>query len=120
MTAERPVLHAVEAGNDPVADAGCGLTVKPEDAQAVAQGILNLLALGEDERKAMGQRGRAYILENHAYHVLALHPQLFHLQYHNRYFRRHQQQGQTIVPHGIRLQGPLLILAQDPLALGDA
>jgi glycosyltransferase involved in cell wall biosynthesis len=46
MMAARPVLHAVEAGNNPVADAGCGLTVAPEDPQAVADGILALQALG--------------------------------------------------------------------------
>ncbi len=37
MMAGVPVLHSVEAGNDPVAEAGCGLTVAPESAQAVAQ-----------------------------------------------------------------------------------
>ncbi|MFY9509850.1 MAG: glycosyltransferase family 4 protein, partial [Rubrivivax sp.] len=31
MMARRAVLHAVEAGNDPVAEAGCGLTVAPQD-----------------------------------------------------------------------------------------
>src|SRR5690606_6102044 len=34
MMAARPILHAVEAGNDPVAEAGCGLTVTPEDPPA--------------------------------------------------------------------------------------
>ena len=33
--AGRVVLHSVEAGNDPVAEAGAGLTVPPEDAEAV-------------------------------------------------------------------------------------
>jgi hypothetical protein len=49
-----------------------------------------------------------------------LHPQLFRLQYHNGYFRRHQQQDQTAIPHGIRLQGRPLLLAQDPSALRGA
>jgi glycosyltransferase involved in cell wall biosynthesis len=70
MMAARPVLHAVEAGNDPVAEAGCGLTVAPEDPQAVADGILALLALGTDGRAALGRRGRAYALANHTYPVL--------------------------------------------------
>jgi glycosyltransferase involved in cell wall biosynthesis len=71
MMAARPVLLAIEAGNDPVAEAGCGLTIKPEDPHAVAQGIRTLLALSEDERKAMGQRGRDFVLKNHTYAVLA-------------------------------------------------
>jgi len=70
MMAARPVLHAVEAGNDPVAEAGCGLTVAPEDPQAVADGILSVLALGTEARAALGRRGRAYALANHTYPVL--------------------------------------------------
>ena len=35
MMAARPVLHAVAAGNDPVAEAGCGVTVAPEDPVAL-------------------------------------------------------------------------------------
>lgn len=71
MMAGRTVLMAIDAGNDAVSDAGCGLTVKPQDPQSVAQGIRSLLALGEDERKAMGLRGRAFVLANHTYSVLA-------------------------------------------------
>ncbi len=71
MMAARPVLMAIDAGNDPVGESGCGLTVEPEDSQAVAQGIRRLLALGEEERAAMGQRGRAFVLKNHTYPVLA-------------------------------------------------
>jgi glycosyltransferase involved in cell wall biosynthesis len=70
MMAARPILHAVEAGNDPVADAGCGLTVAPEDPQAVAEGILKLLALGPEARTVLGQRGRRYALAHHTYPVL--------------------------------------------------
>jgi glycosyltransferase involved in cell wall biosynthesis len=70
MMAARPVLHAVEAGNDPVGEARCGMTVVPEDPQAVAEGIRALLALPADERHAMGQRGKAFVLENLTYPVL--------------------------------------------------
>ncbi|MFC5547656.1 glycosyltransferase family 4 protein [Massilia aerilata] len=70
MMAARPILHAVEAGNDPVAEAGCGLTVPPEHPQAVADGILNLLAMGAECRAVLGQRGRRFALANHTYPVL--------------------------------------------------
>jgi len=70
MMAARPVLHAVEAGNDPVAEAGCGVTVAPEDPRAVADGILALQAIGADARVALGRRGRVYALANHTYPVL--------------------------------------------------
>lgn len=71
MMAGVPVLHSVEAGNDPVAEAGCGLTVAPEDAPVVAEGLRRLAALDERERRAMGERGRAFVLANHSYPLLA-------------------------------------------------
>lgn len=71
MMAGRSVLMAIESGNDPVCEARCGLTVKPENPKAVANGIRSLLALTEDERLAMGRRGQTFVLKNHTYPVLA-------------------------------------------------
>ena len=71
MMAGCAVLHSVEAGNDPVAEAGCGLTVAPESAAAVAEGLLALLARTPDERAALGARGQAYVSAHHSYRVLA-------------------------------------------------
>ncbi len=71
MMAGCAVLHSVDAGNDPVAEAGCGLTVPPQDAAAVAQGLRRLAAVPAEERRAMGERGRAFVLANHTYPVLA-------------------------------------------------
>ena len=71
MMAARPVLHAVEAGNDPVAEAGCGLTVAPDDAQAVSRGLLELLDRSHEERQAMGERGRRHVMARHTYPLLA-------------------------------------------------
>lgn len=71
MMAARPVLHAVEAGNDPVAEADCGLTVPPAAPAAVADGARRLLALPPADREAMGARGRAFVLAQHSYPVLA-------------------------------------------------
>jgi glycosyltransferase involved in cell wall biosynthesis len=71
MMAGCAVLHSVDAGNDPVADSGCGLTVAPEDPAAVADGLRRLAALPAAERRAMGERGRAFVLAHHTYPVLA-------------------------------------------------
>jgi glycosyltransferase involved in cell wall biosynthesis len=71
LMAGRAVLHSVEAGNDPVAEAGAGLTVAPEDAEAVAQGLLKLATLSPEQRDEMGRRGRAFAMAHHAYPVLA-------------------------------------------------
>ncbi len=71
MMAARPILVAVEAGNAPASEASCGLTIKPEDPKAVTQGIRSLLALTENDRYEMGQRGKNFILKSHTYPVLA-------------------------------------------------
>jgi len=71
MMAARPVLHAVDAGNDPVGDAGCGLTVAPENPAVAAQGIRNLLALSPGERQAMGLCGKRFVMDNHVYPILS-------------------------------------------------
>jgi glycosyltransferase involved in cell wall biosynthesis len=71
MMARCPVLHAVEAGNDPVAEAAAGITVPPDSPQAMAQGLLALADLPLTERVAMGERGRAFVLAHHTYPVLA-------------------------------------------------
>ena len=71
MMAGCAVLHSVSAGNDPVAESGCGLTVAPESPAAVVQGLRQLAALTTAERSAMGQRGRAFVLAQHTYPVLA-------------------------------------------------
>jgi glycosyltransferase involved in cell wall biosynthesis len=70
MMAARPILHAVEAGNDPVAEAGCGITVPPERPHAIADAILSMMALSPDQRARLGQRGRDFALANHTYPVL--------------------------------------------------
>ena len=71
MMAGCAVLHSVEAGNDPVAEAGCGLTVAPESADAVADGLQRMAALTTTERHAMGERGQAFVQAHHTYPVLA-------------------------------------------------
>jgi glycosyltransferase involved in cell wall biosynthesis len=71
MMAGCAVLHSVEAGNDPVAESGCGLTVAPEAPEAIADGLRRLAALPLAERQAMGERGRHFVLAHHTYPVLA-------------------------------------------------
>jgi glycosyltransferase involved in cell wall biosynthesis len=71
MMAGVPVLHSVDAGNDPVSESRCGLTVSPEAPAAVAAGLRQLAALSIEERHAMGERGRQFVRAHHSYAVLA-------------------------------------------------
>lgn len=71
MMAGKPVIFAGEAGNDMVADAGCGVSIPPEDSHAIAEAAVKLAGTPAEEREAMGARGHAYILEKHEYGVLS-------------------------------------------------
>jgi glycosyltransferase involved in cell wall biosynthesis len=71
MYSGKPVISAIAADRDIVADAGCGLSITPDDARAAADAVLKLVATPEAERRAMGVRGRAYIAEHHSYEALA-------------------------------------------------
>jgi len=71
MMAARPVLHAVAGGNDPVMDSGCGLSVAPDQAAAVADGLLLLAQTPPEQRQRMGHKGQAHVRAHHTYPVLA-------------------------------------------------
>jgi glycosyltransferase involved in cell wall biosynthesis len=71
MMAARPVIHGNHAANDPVAESGGGISVPPEDPEAVARAIRSLMAMAPEARQAMGMRGKAHVLANHDYRVLA-------------------------------------------------
>ncbi|MBP8145409.1 MAG: glycosyltransferase family 4 protein [Inhella sp.] len=71
MMAARPVVCAIDAGNDIVGDAGCGLTIPPEDPAALADAVRRLGALAPAERLRLGEAGRRYAEAHHVYPVLA-------------------------------------------------
>lgn len=71
MMAAKPILFAIEAGNDLVAEAGCGISIPPEDSNAIAEAAKTLAGKPKEELEAMGQRGRDYILQHHEYDVLS-------------------------------------------------
>lgn len=71
MMAAKPVIHAIEAGNDLVAESGCGFSVPPENPAAVAEAIIKMMEMDSTGREAMGLKGRAYVLNNHNYTLLA-------------------------------------------------
>ena len=71
MMAAKPVIFAIDAPNDMVAEAGCGVSVPPEDSGAIAKAAGTLAALPAEELRKMGLRGREYILQHNEYDVLA-------------------------------------------------
>jgi glycosyltransferase involved in cell wall biosynthesis len=71
LAAARPVIIASDAANNPVRDAGAGLTVSPGDPHQLAAAIRELAAMPAEERRRMGQSGRAYVERHHDFPRLA-------------------------------------------------
>jgi glycosyltransferase involved in cell wall biosynthesis len=71
MMAARPVIAAVEAGNNPVRDYSCGLSVPAGRADCAADAIRVLMRMSQHERLAMGNNGRTAVLESMTYQTLA-------------------------------------------------
>lgn len=71
MMAERPILCAIAAGNDPVSEANCGMTIEPENPKALVEAVRQMRSLPIDQRERMGRSGRAFVEKNHLYPVLA-------------------------------------------------
>ncbi|MEN6406733.1 MAG: glycosyltransferase family 4 protein [Thermoguttaceae bacterium] len=72
MLSGKPVIHAVDAGNDLVADSRCGVSCVPANPSAIAESIRWLATkCTAEERAAMGQRGTQYVVERLTYAALA-------------------------------------------------
>jgi glycosyltransferase involved in cell wall biosynthesis len=72
MAAAKPIVSSVYAGhNDLVAEAGCGISGAPENAEELARNLLAVAKMPVEERRRMGERGRAYVREHYDYSVLA-------------------------------------------------
>lgn len=71
MSVGRPIVFGVRSSNNPVSAAGAGLTVPPDQPQALADAMVTLAGLDEAERRAMGQRALAYVREHHELGALA-------------------------------------------------
>lgn len=68
--AGKPVLHAVVAGNDPVAEANAGYSMEPYNPIQLDQSIRKLINMGPEGRSRMGARGKHYALENIEWSIL--------------------------------------------------
>ncbi|OJV58534.1 MAG: glycosyltransferase WbuB [Burkholderiales bacterium 68-10] len=71
LAAERPTVMASSASNNPIAEAGAGLTVAPGQPQALAEAIAQIAAMPLAERQRMGRAGREYVEQNHGFDQLA-------------------------------------------------
>jgi glycosyltransferase involved in cell wall biosynthesis len=71
MMAGKPVIQAIESGNDIVTDAKCGISIEPENPGEIKRAILDILKLSDQEKKDIAKNAVDYILKNHEYSILA-------------------------------------------------
>lgn len=67
MQAKIPILMAIDAGNDLVADADCGITVKSCEAGDIAKGVKDIFDMPLKERKRLGENGHGFVNQFHRY-----------------------------------------------------
>jgi glycosyltransferase involved in cell wall biosynthesis len=71
MMAAKPIIHAIDAGDDIVKQSGCGISCQAENAEAIAGAINQLKKLTKKQQQRMGAKGYQYVLEHHNYSILA-------------------------------------------------
>lgn len=71
LAVARPIVFGANVQCNPVADASAGVVIPPQNAEAMAEAILQIARLSPAERWEMGQRGRKYVEENHDFRRLA-------------------------------------------------
>lgn len=71
MMAKKPIIQAIEAGNDMVKDANCGLSIGAENSKVLAEAITTMSEASVTERFDMGLKGYEYVSQKHDYSKLA-------------------------------------------------
>ncbi len=78
LAAERPVIFACTSAYDPVAAAGAGISIPPDDPEGLAGAMLELAWTDSANRARMGSAGRALVARQHELTQLA--DELAHLE----------------------------------------
>ncbi|MDP2792324.1 MAG: glycosyltransferase family 4 protein [Rectinemataceae bacterium] len=71
MLAGKPIICAIEAGNDIVGESGCGITTSAEDSDAIAAAARQLAKEPPQALRELGIRGRNFVLEQYDTRKLA-------------------------------------------------
>ncbi len=72
MLASKPIVGSFTGYLSMVNEAQCGSVVPAEDVEALRAELLRFVELSADARDRLGRRGRAWVLANRSYRVLAL------------------------------------------------
>jgi len=73
LASGRPIIIATNASNNPVSDAGAGLTIPPGNPDKLASAIIQICNTSIEDRIKFGLAGRKYAEENHDFNLLTKH-----------------------------------------------
>ena len=71
MMSGKPVLNGVVASNNEVKGANCGLSFDSSKPEEIAEAVIKLKNLTQEERDSLGQNGKKWVTENCDYTKLA-------------------------------------------------
>jgi glycosyltransferase involved in cell wall biosynthesis len=60
LASGRPIIFAANAPNNPIADADAGISIPPDDPEAMVVAIKIILSMSPEKRRIMGENGRKY------------------------------------------------------------
>jgi glycosyltransferase involved in cell wall biosynthesis len=70
LASGKPIIFSSNSINNPVDEAKAGITVPPDNSQALADAIIKLYKMSPEERRTMGLNGRKYVEKYHSIPVL--------------------------------------------------
>ncbi|MBU1667501.1 glycosyltransferase family 4 protein [bacterium] len=71
LYASKPILYGVNDKKSIVEKSQSGVTVFSDNPKSIADGIIKLYKLNEEERTQMGKNGKKYVLKHHTYENIA-------------------------------------------------
>lgn len=71
MMSAKPIIQAINAGNNMVQEAQCGISIEPENPEAIIDAVNQLMHLSDEELVIMGKNGKSFASENHDYQRLS-------------------------------------------------
>jgi len=71
MRAKKPIIWAIEAGNNLVNDADCGVSVPLDNVMALQKAILKLYRMERGMLEELGENGYKFVQMHHSYEMLA-------------------------------------------------
>ena len=71
MYAKKPIIWAIEAGNNLVQEANCGISVLLNSPKLLKESILELTQLSSESLKKLGENGYNFVTKKHSYKKLS-------------------------------------------------